>query len=110
MNDVTTIKVLDSTRRRLKVLAARYEVTMIELLDTLVTQEENMNNNQPRSITQSWLQQWVAANRGDVGLLETNGIKGFYRLDAGPAHSFRGIGTTWRQVAAHLEAIEVADE
>jgi len=25
-----------------------------------------MNNNQPRSITQSWLQQWVAANRGDL--------------------------------------------
>ncbi len=49
MHDVTTIKILDSTRRRLKVLAARYEVTMIELLDTLVTQEEDKGS---RSFTE----------------------------------------------------------
>lgn len=64
---------------------------------------------QPRSITESWLQSWIDTNRPDLGLLETNGVKGFYKLDAGPAHSFQGIGSTWKQVAAHLEAIQVPD-
>jgi len=64
---------------------------------------------QPRNITESWLQQWIDTNRPDLGLFEVNGIKGFYRLDAGPAHSFRGVGKTWKQVAAELEAIQLPD-
>jgi hypothetical protein len=64
---------------------------------------------QPRTITRAWLAAWIDANRPDLGLYETNGVKGFYKIDAGPAHSFMGIGKTWKQVAAHLEAIEVAD-
>ena len=65
-------------------------------------------NAQPR-ITESWLQQWIDTNRPELGLLETNGVKGFYRLDAGPAHSFHGVGKTWKQVAAELEAIQLLD-
>lgn len=60
-------------------------------------------------ITQTWLQSWIDSNRPDLGIMEVNGVKGYYKLDAGPAFSFRGIGQSWRQVAAELEAIQLPD-
>lgn len=75
-------------------------------IDRMYREEIAVNT---RNITQSWLQSWIDTNRPDLGLYETNGVKGFYKLDAGPAHSFRGVGKTWRQVAAELEAIVVQD-
>lgn len=81
---------------------------VIRAIEELYRKEFGMNG-QLRNITRHWLQSWIDANRPDLALFESNGIKGFYRLDAGPANSFTGIGRTWRQVAAHLEAIKVAD-
>lgn len=66
-------------------------------------------NTQPQTITRAWLASWIDTNRPDLGLHENSGVKGFYKFDAGPAHSFQGIGKTWKQVAAHLEAIQVPD-
>lgn len=77
-------------------------------IEELYRKEFGMNG-QPRNITESWLQNWLGTNRPDLGLFEASGIKGFYKLTAGPAHSFMGIGKTWKQVAAYLGAIEVPD-
>jgi hypothetical protein len=66
-------------------------------------------HTQTARITESWLQSWLDTNRPDIGIMEVNGTKGFYKLDAGAAHSFQGVGSTWKQVAAHLEAIQVPD-
>ncbi len=66
-------------------------------------------NTQPHVITRTWLAAWIDTNRPDLGLHETSDTKGFYKLDAGPAHSFRGCGKTWKQVAAELEAIQLPD-
>ena len=43
----------------------------------------------------------------------TNGVCGVYRKDAGPAHSFRNLGKTWREVYIALligEGTASADE
>lgn len=60
-------------------------------------------------ITKAALEAWIAANRPELALYNNDGTKGFYRKDAGPAASFRGIGKTWRNVAEQLGMIEVSD-
>jgi hypothetical protein len=60
-------------------------------------------------ITRSKLEAWLSVNRPDLGLMEIQGQKGFYRRDAGPAFSFKAVGKSWRDVAAHLGMIPVRD-
>jgi len=99
------------TRRQLDELGERWGTTQTETLTVIIDRmyREELKTMQPRNITESWLQSWIDAHRPDLGLYEVNGVKGFYKLDAGPSHSFMGIGKTWKQVATHLEAIEVPD-
>jgi predicted transcriptional regulator len=108
-----SIRLDDLTKSQLDELTAKYSTTQARIvataIDRMYQQEITTMNTQTRTITQSWLQSWIDSNRPDLGLLETNSVKGFYKLDAGPAQSFMGIGQTWRQVAAHLGAIEVQD-
>ena len=49
------------------------------------------------------LQNWISENRPDLGLHEVKefGKKGYYRLDAGPAASFKGFDS-WQDVHDHL--------
>src|SRR5262245_10970452 len=55
-------------------------------------------------ITRTRVDQWLAKNRPHMATYENkmNGIKGVYRKDTGPAHSFRGMGKTWKEVLATL--------
>lgn len=59
-------------------------------------------------ITKEVVENWLKKHAPDMGAYENpmNHIKGIYRLDAGPAHSLRGLGKTWREVLAALEAME----
>lgn len=62
------------------------------------------------NITRAKLAAWVEKNKPHLGIDDANGTKGFYRLNEGPAWSFRGQGKSWRDVAAALGAIEVRDD
>lgn len=110
-NPVTSMRLPQPTRNQIDELAARWNVSIANVVTIAIDRmyQQEITTMQPKSITQSWLQSWIDSNRPDLGLYEVNGVKGFYKLDAGPAHSFMGIGKTWKQVAAHLEAIEVPD-
>jgi hypothetical protein len=57
-----------------------------------------------KSVTRKTVEDYLAKNAPNLGAYEnkTNKIKGVYRLNLGPAHSFRGIGKTWREVLAEL--------
>lgn len=105
-NPVLSIRVGQLTRSQLDNLSAQWGMSLAQVVTTLAdraTQQELPMNTR---ITRTWLEQWLAANRPDLGLYEHNGHKGFYRLDAGPAASFQTCGPTWRDVAAVLEAVE----
>jgi len=110
-NIVTSMRLPQPTRTQIDALAAAWNVSIANVVTIAIDRmyQQEIKTMQPRNITESWLQSWIDAHRPDLGLYEVNGVKGFYKLDAGLASSFIGIGKTWRQVAAHLEAIEVSD-
>lgn len=47
-------------------------------------------------VTKSTVDKYLAGS--NFVALATNGVCGVYRKDAGPAHSFRNLGKTWREV------------
>lgn len=60
-------------------------------------------------VTLKKLDAWMEQNRPDLAAYETQGTKGFYSKNIGPAHSFQSCGPTWRDVAARLGAVEVQE-
>lgn len=55
-------------------------------------------------ITKKKVNEYVTKNCPSWSIHETNGIKGIYRKDQGPAASFRGIGKTWADVMRYVKA------
>ena len=47
-------------------------------------------------VTKSTVDKYLADS--NLATLATNGVCGVYRKDVGPAHSFRNLGKTWREV------------
>ena len=62
------------------------------------------------SVTEKKLDAWLAQNRPELASYDDRGTKGFYRKDAGPAHGFQACGSSWRDVAARLGAVEAQGE
>lgn len=61
-------------------------------------------------VTREKLAAWLEAHRPELALYERDPTtRGFYRRDSTPRADFRNCGSTWRDVAARLGAIEVAD-
>jgi hypothetical protein len=57
-----------------------------------------------KKVTRKQVEEWLRKNRPHLATHENhmNGDKGWYRKDAGPAHSFEKQGKTWREVLAAL--------
>lgn len=49
--------------------------------------------------TREEMQEWLEANRKNLGTYEDGDKKGVYELDKGAAFSFRVLGWTWEEVA-----------
>lgn len=62
------------------------------------------------AVTEAKLEAWINKYRPDLAIRDEQGVKGFYRVNIGPAHSFQSCGPTWRDVAARLGAVDVSDE
>ena len=64
------------------------------------------------SVTRAKLETWLETNRPHLALHEEPGLdtKGYYRRDLGPAASFHKCGSSWREVAGELNAIEITEQ
>lgn len=60
-------------------------------------------------MTRKRLEALLAEQRPDLAIDEINGNKGWYRVSAGPAASFRSGYQTWKDIAMELELIPVED-
>jgi predicted CopG family antitoxin len=80
-------------------------------IERLLNERQNTMATITGPVTQTKLQAWIDTNRPELGIDENhaNEIKGFYRLDLGPAASLVSCGQTWRDVAAALGAIEISE-
>jgi hypothetical protein len=55
------------------------------------------------------LQRWLIVYRPTLGLGTLDGVRGYYRRDAGLRESFVPCGFKWRDVAARLGAVSADD-
>ena len=68
---------------------------------------------QPKQEEFTWkwksLQRWLITSRPELGLGTVDGVRGYYRRDAGIQTSFVPCGFTWRDVALRLGAVKDHD-
>lgn len=97
----TSVRLSAQTERQIEELASRWGANKTEVIGVAVDrlyQEETVNR-----VTRQTVEQWLDAHRPELQAYQHDRNKGVYRRDVGPAHGFRVLGQTWREVLEQLK-------
>lgn len=94
----TSVRLSAQTERQIEELASRWGANKTEVIGVAIDRLY-----QEETVSRQIVEQWLDAHRPELQAYEHDRNKGVYRRDVGPAHGFRVLGQTWREVLEHLK-------